>query len=50
MPFSRTDGKMIAKRSLLKTWTKVLAEAKLDIRRSNSAVNKRLGMAYDTSG
>jgi hypothetical protein len=47
---SHTDGKKMVKRSPLKTWLKVRAEARLDMRRSNSAANRPLEMAYNTSG
>ena len=41
---------MKRRRSLLKIWTKTWVKARLDIRRSNSAVGKQLRMVYDTSG
>jgi hypothetical protein len=50
MLFSLTYGEMRVKRSPLKTWSKVQANTRLDMRRSGSVENKLNSMGCNTFG
>src|SRR5258707_678391 len=50
MLFSHTHGEMRVKRSLLKTWTKVPGETRLDMRSFGSVENRLDWIACDTFG